>query len=274
MIIIWNLKMRNRKIIKESLLFPFKKYKHFILVTALFLIMEFFSEFILHQHLNDDTITALYIVTIILPLLVLGINLQIIFHIIEDNRGLPKISIKKSFKDATNDLIIEIYYLALTVIITLILSIPTGIFHNLYDIYREFSLLTDTLDERSVFEIVGLLPDYLVSNYINSLTISIIIFIITFTALFSLCTLSKIDLEVTHDLKQSFNLKRIIKLVKKIGIIKYLGFLLLIIILSVITTHIIYHMEYVPILGSIISALLESFELFFFTYSFTQLYPS
>ena len=77
------------------------------------------------------------------------------------------------------------------------------------------------------------------------MTISIIIFTVTFTVLFSLCTLSKIDLEVTHDLKQSFNLKRIIKLVKKIGIIKYLGFLLLITILSVIIAHIIYHMEYV-----------------------------
>ena len=72
------------------------------------------------------------------------------------------------------------------------------------------------------------------------MTISIIIFTVTFTVLFSLCTLSKIDLEVTHDLKQSFNLKRIIKLVKKIGIIKHFGFLLLIIIFSVIIAHITY----------------------------------
>ena len=265
--------MRNRDIIKKSLLFPIKKYKHFIVVSVLFLFLELSQEFLLYQTYDQYTIYMAFFVHFILPLFIVGFNLQIIFHIIHQNRGLPKLSIKTSVKEAIKDKIIDSYYFGLTLLITAILSIPTGIYHNIYDVYFHLTELMVEVEDVTVIEIMGALPEVLLENYLSSITISTIIFLVTFIILFSLCSISKIDFEVNQVYKQTFNTKRMIKIIKKIGIIKYLGFLFLTIVLSIILANIIYHLEFAPIVGSILSAGLEAFSLFFFIYSFALLYP-
>lgn len=265
--------MRNRDIIKKALLFPIKKYKHFIVVTTLFFFLELSQEFLLHQTYDRYIVYLAFFVNLILPLIILGFNLQIIFHIIYQNRGLPKLSIKTSVKEAIKDTIIDSYYLGLTLLITALLSIPTGLYHDIYDIYYHISELMIEVEGVTVIEIMASLPDMLLVNYLSSLTISTIIFLFTFIILFSFCSISKIDFEVNQSYKQIFNTKRILKIIKKIGIIKYLGFLFLIIILSIIVANVLYNLNFTPIIGSILSAGLESFSLFFFIYSFALLYP-
>ena len=265
--------MRNREIIKEALIFPVRKYKHFMLVTLLFLFVELLQELLIHYNYSEYTMVIILIVHTVLPLLVIGINLQIIYHIVNQNRGLPNISIKKSIKEATKDFIIESYYFGLTLAITAILSIPTGIYHNTYDVYFFLKELSMEVDEVNVIQVMGSLPDLVLNNYITSITISIIIFVVTFIILFSFCSISKIDFEIHQNYKQSFNTKRMVKIIAKIGIIKYLGFLFLIIILCIIMANLLYLLNYAPFIGSIISSVMESFSLFFFIYSFTLLYP-
>ena len=267
-----NKKMKNRVIIKQSLLFPVRYYKHFIIVTALFLISELVQEFVTHTH-NDGNFIVALIIFIILPLIVLGINLQIIFYAIKDNKGFPKISLRKSIDEAVKDSLLESYYYALTIIITIILSVLLGLFHEITNVPTYASQILITIEESSVIEIIGTTPDLLIVNSIDAMILSLLIFMITLTIMFSLCTISKIDLEVNHDFKQIFNLKYILNIVKDIGVQRYLKFLLLVVILCVIIANLIFFLNASELLGSLLSALLESFTLFFFLYSFTQLYP-
>ena len=266
--------MKNKEIIKESLLFPIKNYKYFIIVTILFLISEFTQEYFLHSKNSDITTNIIFIVAcLIIPLIVLGISLQIIFHLLNKKKGAPKITFDESIKEALQDTILESYYLILALIISTILSIPTGLFQRIDEIPTFMSDMIATTEEISIFEIMGSLPDMAIVDTANSLKMTLIIFIIVVVILFSICTISKIDLNANEDYKQSFNIMRMLKIIKKIGIIKYMEFLLLIIIISIVIANIVFILNLAPTFGSIISAILESFSLFFFLHSFAKLYP-
>ncbi|MBE6494328.1 MAG: DUF4013 domain-containing protein [Methanosphaera stadtmanae] len=263
--------MKNIEIIKQSLLFPIKYYKHFIIVTVLFLISELSREHFLHL-IPEDHIIPLFIISILLPLIVLGISLQIIFHAIDDKKGFPKLTLKSSIDEAAKDTVLELYYYGLALIITVLLSIPIGLFRNMGDFSSYLSNIMTRLEHLNPIEIIGAAHNIFLLNNIDPLIFSLIIFIIAFIIMFSLCTLCKIDLETNHNFKQIFNIKYVLSKVMKIGIKKYLEFLLLVIIICILVANIVQliHSSYI---GSFLSALLESFSLFFFLHSFAQLYP-
>lgn len=263
----------NKEIIKNSILFPIRNYKQFIIITALFLLSEIIQEHFLHQTYNDATIIPLSFILIILPLLVLGINLQIIFHIIGKNKGLPNLSFKKSLKEAMHDFILEAYYFILTVLISIVLAIPAGVFNNIPGISTQLYNLMMEIEEMNVVEVIGALPNLMILEYSHTILIFLLIFIITLTVMFSMCTLGKIDMEVNHKFSQAFNIKYILGLIKKIGVLKYLGFLALVSIMCTIVANIVFILNVSPMFGSLFSAFLEAFSLTFFLSSFAQLYP-
>lgn len=265
--------MNNKEIIKESLLFPIRNYKYFIIVTILFLIAEFTQEYFWEMHDSDISTTIMFIISIILPLLVLGISLQVIFHLLNKKRGSPEITFRDSIEEALKDTVLESYYFILALLLSIILSIPTGLFQRIEDIPKFMSDLLISIEGVSVFEIIGALPDLAVVDTIESLKITIFIFIIMFVIFFSICTISKIDLEKYENYKQSFNIMRMLNIIKKIGIINYGEFLLLIMIICVVVANIVYLLNDAHVIGSVISAGLEAFSLFFFLHSFAKLYP-
>lgn len=265
--------MKNREIIKNSILFPIRRYKEFALITLLFILVEIIQKYFQHQPYHDIAIIPSFLIFIILPLLVLGINLQIIFHIIGKKSGSPKLSLKKSLKEATHDVLLELYYYLLTILITIILVIPTGIFNNYHEIPAQLNNITIELEEINVIEIIGGLPNLTDLYYSHTIQICLIIFIVILTILFSMCTLGKIDMEINHNFKQACNIKYILSLIKKIGILKYIEFLILVTIICVIVANIVYVLKSSPNIGSFLSAFLESFSLVFFLNSFAQLYP-
>ncbi|MBR3214091.1 MAG: hypothetical protein IKF79_06225, partial [Methanosphaera sp.] len=178
--------MKNKEIIKESLLFPIKNYKYFIIVTILFLISEFTQEYFLHSKNSDITTNIIFIVAcLIIPLIVLGISLQIIFHLLNKKKGAPKITFDESIKEALQDTILESYYFILALIISTILSIPTGLFQRIDEIPTFMSDMIATTEEISIFEIMGSLPDMAIVDTANSLKMTLIIFIIVVVILFS-----------------------------------------------------------------------------------------
>ena len=265
--------MKNTEIIKNSILFPIRKYKEFTIITLLFLLSEIIQELVLHNSYNDITIIPVSFILILLPLFVLGINLQIIFHIIDDNRGLPKLSFKKSLKIAMQDYLLELYYLIFTIVITFILTIAIEIFNNPNAITALLNNIMIEIEASNVMEIIGSLPG-LMDLYSRTIMICLLIFVVTLTVMFSMCTLSKIDMEVNHNFKQALNIIHMLNLIKKIGILKYLGFLALVIIICVIVANIVYILNFSPIIGSFLSAFLEAYSLVFFLFSFAQLYPN
>ena len=263
--------MKNADIIKQSLLFPIRYYKHFIIVALLFLISELIEEHITHAHADGNII--LMFIAVILPLIALGINLQIIFYAIKDNKGFPKISLKKSLDESVKDTILESYYLAITLIITIIISAIIGLLQGIFDISRYSSHIMVAFEDSSVIEIIGAAPNVFINNSTDIILTTLLIFIIMLTIMFSFCTISKIDLEVNHNFGQIFDFRYIWRLIRKIGITKYLKFLVLVMILCIVIANIISFLNFKQVLGSLLSALLEAFTLFFFLYAFTQLYP-
>jgi len=263
--------MENTEIIKKSLLFPIKYYKHFIIGTLLFLASELIQEYVVHTH-SDGNVLLAFIVFIILPLLALGINLQIIFHAIKENKGFPKLSLKKSLDESVKDVLLETYYLILTLVITVIFSALIGLFRNVFDISSYLSKLMITLEESSVIEMIGATPDIVLLNNIDAIAVSLLIFLIVLTVMFTFCTIGKIDLETHHNFRQIFDPRYIFGIIKKIGISKYLKFLILIIVTCIVLANIIYYLDFKQ-LGSLLSALLEAFTLFFFLHAFALLYP-
>ena len=186
---------------------------------------------------------------------------------------MPKISFKKSLKEATHDMLLESYYFILTILITILVAIPAGVFDNLPGISTQLYHLMMEIEEMNVVELIGALPDLLILDYSHNILIFLLIFLVTLTVMFSMCTLGKIDMEENHKFIQAFNIKYILSLIKKIGILRYLGFLALVILMCVIVANIVFILNVSPIFGSFFSAFLEAFSLVFFLSSFAQLYP-
>lgn len=265
--------MKNIEIIKESLLFPIRNYKYFIIVTILFLIAELSQEYFLHIRDSDISMSIMFILSIIIPLFALGISLEVIFHLLNKKTGAPKITFNESIKEAVTDTLLETYYFILALILSIILAIPTGLFQKIEDIPKFISDLMLSTEGTSVFEIMGALPDIAIVDTVESLKITLFIFVLMFILLFSICTISKIDLEKNKNYKQSFNIMHMLKIIKQIGIIKYVEFLFLIMIFSIVIANIVFNLNDVHVIGSLISAVLEAFSLFFFLHSFAKLYP-
>ncbi len=261
--------MKNVEIIKQSLLFPIRYYKHFAIVTLLFLIAELVQEHCAHHH---DSVIISFIV-LILPLIALGINLQIIFHAIKANKGFPKLSLRKALDESVKDTILESYYLAITIIITVIIVAIIAAIQGIVDIPSRTAHLLVAYEHSNVIEIIGSAPQLLMNHSMDIIVTALLIFILILTVMFTFCTIGKVDLEVNHNFRQILDLGYIGGIVGKIGVTRYLQFLALVMVLCIIISNIIVFLEVKHTLGCLLSSLLEAFSLFFFLHAFSQLYP-
>lgn len=267
--------IKNINIIKKALKLPFIKYKKFLLVTFLFFIAELVQEYLLILEINE--ISFLYFIsTIILSFLILGINVIIIYDAIGYNHGLPNISPKKSIMVGIEDFILESYYLMLSLVVSLICIIPTGIYNNFRQLDEFYHETFYRLQDETIIEFIGNIPVSILNNLDKTLPLAITIFTFIVIIILSFCTLNKIDHKNNKDCKyiDTFNPFNTIRIIKKIGLENYFIFIIMITVITIILAKVVHRLNYILYFGSLTSAFLEAFTLFFFLASFHYLYES
>lgn len=267
--------MNTSEIIKKAVYFPINNYRAFIKVTLMFLISEMICEVIFSLPINDYTIFRIWIVNI-LSLFVLGAATLYVFGIIDnsDEGNDLDLDIKKSTKVGINDLLVESYYFTLTVVVSAAVSLSLGFFHDISTFmdnvsYIEYEMIDINLPK--LFELVS--PESMASLS-HSVIGMIVVFIISYAIFFSLCSIAKIRLKETNDFKEALNFIRLFSIIQEKGFRKYLNFVILNFLVFGFVVLCMRSLEAVPIIGSLISSILESFSIFFILDSYSLFYKS
>ncbi len=265
--------MNTREIIKKAVYLPFRAYKGFILVTFLFLISEIISEQIYRIEIGFLN-PIMVIMDMIISIIILGFCIAIVYNYIDESFDIKEVSITATAKVGFKDELIEAYYYSLAIIGTVGLSFALGIYHSISSIidsvlYVDYKLNTLTLPK--LFQLLS--PEKYHQLAFSVLT-TIAIFVILFAIFFSYCSFAKIRLKETGDMKESMNFVKLTKIIKIKGLKRYLIFVVLTLIVFAAVLVIMRTLESYYLIGSVISALAESFGLFFILDSYSLFYYS
>lgn len=263
--------MNTIEIIKKSISLPYKAYKGFVLVTFLFFISEIVNEALKLENIDGLTLIKLCIGGII-SIIILGISIAIVYHYIFDSFDIREVSFKSTAKIGFKDSLIEFYYYFLTLLSTTVICYALGIYHDLDSILDSLQYIDTKLGTLTLPELIKLFSPEMYNQLASSVIITLAIFIILFAIFFSYCSLAKVRLKETGDLKESMNFLNLTKIIKSNGIKKYLNFVILTLIIFSVALLLMKTLESYFIVGSLISALAEAFSLFFILDSFSLYY--
>lgn len=263
--------MNTAEIIKKSLSLPFRAYKGFALVTFLFFISEIVNEALKLITIDDLTVIILGMGWII-SIIVLGISIAVVYHYIFDSFNIREVSFKATTKAGFKDTLIELYYYALALLGTTVICYALGIYHDINSVLDNIQYIDMKFNSITLPKLLKLLSPETYQQLAFSVIVTLAIFIILFTIFFSYCSLAKVRLKETGDIKESINFINLTRIIKNNGIKKYINFVILTFIVFSAVLVLIKTLESYFIVGSVLSALAEAFSLFFILDSFSLYY--
>ena len=265
--------MNTFEIVKKAFYFPIHNYRGFIKVTFLFLLSEIISHIVFYSEIGD--LESYYFLGAgLFFLLVLGASTIIVFSIIDSSEDMERISLRKSTKVGIKDSLIEVYYFILVIVVSTIVSMLLGFFNNFNSFFDELTFVGVEINNMTIPKLISYLSPDTLSSLSNSVLGIIIVFIVCYAIFFSLGSIAKIRLKETNDFQESLDFIKLFKIVMEKGIKKYLNFIIINFLVFGFVVVILHTLEAFPIIGSIVSALLESFSIFFILYSYTLFYYS
>lgn len=263
--------MNTIEIIKKSFMLPFKAYKGFILVTLLFFACEMVTDLLYRTATSKLTIVE-FTITLIIYIIALGVSVAIVYHYIDDSFNIREISIKTTAKAGINDIILECYYYILAIGTTVILTRYLGLYDNMFTVLDNIVYVEQEFVTAPLPEFLNFISPLTLTQFTFSFLASLAIFVILFALFFSYCSFGKIRLTETGNLIEGMNIIKITKIIIKKGIIRYLGFIILTFTIFMTVFLIMKTLDAYLLIGSIISAMTESFALFFILDSFSLFY--
>ena len=265
--------MDTSTIIKKSVTFPFRAYKGFILTIFLFFISEMISEILASISISNVT-PLLRIVTIISQILLLGTCISVVYHYIDESFDIKEMSLTYTAKIGFKDMLVESYYYSLVVICTSGLTFVLGIYRNIHSIIDQVLYLNNKLSHLTFPKLLKYLSPESYAQLSFSITIALLIFMIFFAVFLSYCSIAKIRLRETGDLKESMNFIKLSKIIKSKGIRRYLNFVILAMLMLAATFIIMRTLQPYIFIDGLLSSFTEAFSLFFILDSFTLFYKS
>ena len=265
--------MNTFEIVKKAFILPFRAYKGFILVTALFFMTEMIKEIINSEYIGDLSL-FIFIAYEIISIIILGVCIAISYHYVYDSFDIREVSLKTTAKAGFKDTMIESYYYLLVIIGTILISYGTGLYHNIFTLFSNLNYVEYKVETLTLPELIKYLSPDAYHHLAFSVVATLAIFVILFAICFSYCSFAKIRLTETGDIKESVNFIKITKIIKMKGVRKYLYFVILTFVLFATVFILMKTLESYFIIGSIISSMMEAFSLFFILDSFSLFYYS
>lgn len=263
--------MNTYEIIKKSISLPFRAYKGFSLVIFLFFVSEMFADIVIDLPI-DDTAYFKFLSMLFVSMTILGINIAIAYHYIYDSFNIRTVSIVTTTKVGVKDFLIESYYYFLAISGTVIISYLLGIYKDIDTALDTLIYLDHKLESMTLPKLLTYLSPKVYYQMAHSVIITLTIFIILFAIFFSYCSIAKIRIKETGNIKESMNFINLTKIIMNKGIKKYLTFVILTFIVFAILLLLMKTLESYFFIGSVISAFSEAFALFFILDSFSLFY--
>lgn len=250
--------MEITEIFKDSLTYPTKDWNKLLVLGVLFLIPLIIGLLIAFvTGTGDYTAIAImgiivFVVTFITSLIISGYSLSITNKTILNSDEIPIFDWVKNLVDGIKVAVLSIIYYIIPAIITLIVAYATGLFEKYFEILR-YSMYSSV--QSNLTTAASTMPTTLINELFSSLMITGIIAIILFIIFGLLLTIATAKLAETGSLKAGLMINEVFDDIGKIGWGKYIIWIILLIIISIVISFLAGLISLIPIIGSIIVAL-------------------
>lgn len=224
---------------KESLIYPIRNYKNFILLGTLFIVLDINSIVFLNNLSSNNHVLSIFCIldSIILLIIIIG-NL---ISIIQENTLINKFDLEwgKKFVIGIKGFLIFSFGTIIPLILFLIITYITGTGEYYLDML-EIGANGLTINFTVMF------------NDSSIIFLLINIFIVLLFTYFTVIALAR--LAHTNSLKESINIKKIIEDLKNIGVIHFTLWILVMFILMIIMSIVYNKISCISYIGMIISS--------------------
>ncbi len=273
--------MKVREIISDAIHFPIDDYKSWLTLGALYLIATLLSMSL--DYINGGIGFIFGIISMIIFIMIYGYSLDIKRNTIHGINELPKLNFTKNLVDGVKTIFVTIVYTIIPLIITLIIAYPLGLYSNTYNLINAYDANYSTLVANGTSNVDAfisvisgnstVIPSNIVSSFMSSLMITILIGIILLIIFSIFEVIGNARLAETDSISAALNLKAVIEKINNIGWGRYLSFIILLILTSIGIGIIGGVILMIPVVGSLIEALvIQSLLLIFFARSIGLIY--
>ena len=260
--------MRIRQIIYESVSIQFKNVKAFVLVFLLTLTCEVIST-LFHKIPVNHIYPLLMIFRIIITIILIGISLNIVEHCIFQHN--IHLHFMQHFMEGIKEYTITMYYLVIPTILSIFFMLPTGLYTKILHITEYIQRLDIDATALTIEQIAHQLPHTIHISLQHSIQLNMLIAIFLFVLFTSFSFISKILLLKYDNMKIAMDFRNITKIVHNIGYARFMKFIVIFTVILIFLVNILISLE-IYLSDVVLSALFESFLLFFGTNAFYELY--
>lgn len=254
-----------KNIIKESFLKPFREYKTFIFVIGLAVICDVISHSFYSLHIGRWSL-PLMMATSLVILMIVGIMLSHVNRVVY-KKDVEYFNVKDNVMEGLKEYIINLYYMVLSLLLSLLFTIPTGVYTKITHI-QDYVLSNDiSTTFLTLHELSESIPINLQVDLAHSLQINLIFGMLMAITLISFGFIGRIILIKTDSLKEALNLRNVYKIIKEIGYIRYIQFIFAAGAIIIVMFNVLISLKFF-LSDVLISAIFEAFLLIFATNGF------
>ncbi len=260
--------MKITGIIKDAFLFPSKNTGRFSTYLLLSVLMTGFAfgGLLTNAFGIIDAENYLYggiyfIIVMIIGFIISGYHIKIIKSGIELDEEVPTFKLFEDFMTGFDNVMVSLFYFIIPALIVLLVGYDTNTFNNATALGKAFvSQIYNVYIMGNSTDIAVNALSHTVSNFINSLTITLTVAFIIFLIFSMLQSVGEARLANTGSLREALNIFEAAKDIKRIGVGKAIILLLLIVvIMGAIEIIFINILQYYPFLLSIIYIILTPY---------------
>ncbi|MBR0272245.1 MAG: DUF4013 domain-containing protein [Methanobrevibacter sp.] len=254
-----------KDIIKESFFKPFREYKTFIFVIALAVLCKIISDELYSLHIGKWSLPIMGATSLVI-LMIVGIMLSHVNRVVNKTE-VEYFNVKENIMEGFKEYIINLYYMILSFLLSLLFTIPTGVYTKIIHIHDYFLSNDMNTAFLTLHELSESIPINLQLDLAHSLQINLIIGMLIAMTLISFGFIGRIILLKTDSMKKALNLRNVFEVVKEIGYIRYIKFILAGSAIIIVMFNILISLKFF-LSDIMISSIFEAFVLIFATNSF------
>ena len=260
--------MKLTEIIKDAFLFPSKNTGRFAIYLLLSVLMAgfiiggvFTYAYGIIDAENYLTGGIYLIIAMLIGCLISGYHINVIRSGIEQNDNVPIFNLFEDFMTGFDNVVVLIAYFIIPTLIVILTAYDTNLFANAIEVIKEFVLqIINVYIMGDSINIAANAISLTLSNFINSLAITIAVASIVFIIFSLLYFMAEARLAKTGNVKEALNIFESIKDIIRIGVFKVIILLFLIlVIIAIIEVILIALLSYYPFLLATIDIIITPY---------------
>lgn len=246
------------EIIKQAIHYPIDNMKNWLIICIVFLLNGVIQQIAINSS-NSSVTSIMHFINILLIIIISGIFISIVKQTISGSSEIPMINPVENLILGIKSFIVQFIYLIIPAIITLIISIPFGVFDKFEKIINASTVMDvnstiNTTVNATNSVVIQNIPQNLIQEFVISVGILAIICFILYVIFSLLSNISLGILAETEDMFSALNIPAVISKISSIGWSNYIVFIILTVLTLIVVGLISSVITLIPYVGRIIAS--------------------